>query len=133
MECPWTEARAQVDQLERLDRWFLMVRSRRDDGTTDVLVGRHRRVHLRVISEQFAPGQGVRFEADADGPVLRGHLTLLSVPPAASAASAAGSERAAVWVHVETPRGRRARRARRAVRAATKAGLRHWTAAVHAT
>lgn len=130
LECPWAEAAAQVDQLERLDRWFPIVRSRRADGTSDVLVGRHRRVHLRVVSEQFVPGQGVRFAADAGGSVLRGHLTLLSVPPAASAARGEG---AAVWVHVETPRGWRARRARRAVRAATKAGLRHWTAEVHAT
>jgi hypothetical protein len=130
LDCSWTEAAAQVDQLERLDRWFPMIRSRRADGTTDLLVGRHRRVHLRVISEQFDPGQGVRFAADADGPVLRGHHTLLPVPPAASTA---GREGAAVWVHVETPRGWRARRARRAVRAATKAGLRHWNAAVHAT
>ncbi|MDP1819031.1 MAG: hypothetical protein Q8K58_03955, partial [Acidimicrobiales bacterium] len=84
LECPWAEAAAQVDQLERLDRWFPIVRSRRADGTSDVLVGRHRRVHLRVVSEQFVPGQGVRFAADAGGSVLRGHLTLLSVPPAAS-------------------------------------------------
>src|SRR3546814_9950888 len=37
LECPWTEAAAQVDQLERLDRWFPMIRSRREDGTTDLL------------------------------------------------------------------------------------------------
>ncbi len=123
LECPWTEAVAQVGHLDTVAAVFPTTRSLRDDGTTDVVIGRHRRIHLRLLSDELTPGEGVRFAVDAGGPVLSGHLTVLPIPPADPSAS---DDTAEVWVHVEAPRGWRAHRALRAMRTTTKAGLRRW-------
>lgn len=122
LECPWAEAVAQVGHLDTA-AVFPTTRSVHDDGTTDVVIGRHHRIHLRVLSEELMPGEGVRFAVDAGGPVISGHLTVLPIPPAVPSAS---GDAAVVWVHVEAPRGWRAHRALRAVRTTTKAGLRRW-------
>jgi len=92
------------------------------EGGTDVLVGRHRRVRLRLLSERWTPGEGVWFVADADGPVIVGHLTVR--PASRSDQPGTGGGGVEVWAHLEVPRGRRARRVLRAVRSVTRAGLR---------
>lgn len=127
LECPWPEAVAQAAHLDTLATLFPTTRTLHDDGTADLLVGRHRRVHLRVLSEELTPGEGLRFAVDAGGSVVRGHLTMLPIPPVVPSASGGSTE---VWVHVEGPRGRRARRALRAVRSTTHTGLRRWARTV---
>lgn len=127
LERPWAEAAAQIGHLDTFAAVFPTTRTVQDDGTTDVIIGRHRRIHLRILSEELTPGEGVRFAIDAGGPVISGHLSMLPIPPASAPASGDAAE---VWVHVEAPRGRHARRALRAVRSTTKAGLRRWATTV---
>lgn len=92
------------------------------DGGTDLVVEPYR-LRLRVLREQWQPDTGLRFEADAGGPILIGHMTIR--PLIACSHAELGPPAVEVTVHVETASGRLPRSVRRGTRSVIRAGLRH--------
>jgi hypothetical protein len=119
--CSWAQAAAELQDPDGLAAWCPTVRQVPDADGTMLVIGRHRPVRLRLRSQRWVPAEGIRFTADADGPVIIGHLTLRPAPPVG-----VDGDRVQVWVHAEGPLGRRSRRVLRAARRATRSGLQQW-------
>lgn len=116
----WSTLAGELRAAGGLDRWCPTVRPITDNSrprTDTVAIGRWRPVRLEVRRRFFA--DGIRWRAEADGPVLVGRVTVQPM-------TATGE--VVVSVHAEAPRCRRSRRVLRAVRHETKAGLRRWAA-----
>lgn len=113
----WSTVVGELRVADGLDPWCPTLRPIPNTGTRDtaVFVGRHRPVKLRITRRWFA--DGIRWRADAGGPVLVGHVTL---QPAVT------GDHVLAWVHAEAPRCRHSRRALRTIRRETRTALRRW-------
>lgn len=114
----WSTAIGELRGAEGLDPWCPTLRriSLNDGRDTGVIgIGRHRSVSLRTSHRWFA--EGIRWQADAGGPHIVGHVTL---QPTLTGVQ--------VWVHAEAPRCRHSRRALRTIRRETRIALRRWAA-----
>lgn len=114
----WSTVVGELRAADGLDPWCPTLRRISPNGTHDaevVSVGHHRPVSLRITRRWFA--DGIRWQADAGGPLLVGHVTLQL--------SATG-DHVQAWVHAEAPRCRHSRRALRTIRRETRTALRRW-------
>ena len=115
---PWSTVVGELRAADGLDPWCPTLRRISTDGTHDaqlVCVGHRRSVSLRITRRWFA--DGIRWQADAAGPVLVGHVTR---QPAAT------GDHVLAWVHAEAARCRHSRRALRTIRRETRIALRRW-------
>lgn len=120
LPCSWSDVAASLD-LDTVAHRLGVDRHNGPDGSTEVRLGR--RIRLRMIREEIAPGHGMTFVADTGLSVLEGHLTLRHAPTGGHGSPPGGVE---VIVHAESARSRQSRRVLRATRSATRAGLRRW-------
>ncbi len=128
LPCTWSSATASLCGVEAIARRFPVSRRVDGHGATDVFVGRHGQVQLRMLGEWVVPGDGAHFIADAGGTLVTGHLVLQR--PTIASISGAGVE---VRVHVEVTPGRGSQRVLRATRSVIRTGLRRWAAEVPGT
>jgi len=116
----WSTVVSELRAADGLDPWCPTLRRISSNGTHDtnvVAVGHGRPVSLQISRRWFA--DGIRWRADAGGPILVGHVTL---QPAVT------GDHVQVWVHAEAPRCRHSRRALRKIRRETRTALRRWAA-----
>lgn len=116
----WSTVVGELRAADGLDRWCPTLRRISSNGTHDtnvVAVGHRRPITLRISRRWFA--DGIRWRADAGGPILDGHVTL---QPTVT------GEHVQIWVHAEAPRCRQSRRALRTIRRETRTALRRWAA-----
>ncbi|MGY6500509.1 MAG: hypothetical protein ACXIVQ_06445 [Acidimicrobiales bacterium] len=127
LPCSWFDVTSSLD-LDAVAHRFGMQRHHSRDGSTEVRVGR--RVRLRMIREEIAPGHGVTFVADTGLSVLEGHMRLRHVPAGGHHSPPGGVE---VIVHAESTPSRQSRKVLRATRSVTRAGLRRWAREIRET
>ncbi len=114
----WSTVVDELRTADGLSPWCPTLRpipGMRPGDTTVIAVGHRHPIILHVSRRWFA--EGVRWRADAGGPILVGHITLQPGPT---------GTHVQVWVHAEARRCGHSRRALRTIRGEARSALRCW-------